>query len=100
MSKFVTLECDMANIAFRVDLQVRGGDVIAGLRRASGHTWEVDNQFTYKTDYVWTVDAVITQYADRVPYPAEKQCLLIAGDRENKRSLIVCADEVTLVESE
>ena len=87
----------MAQIAFRVDLQVRGGDEKPGLRKIDGHTWAIDDQFVLHGKQ-WTVDAVITRFVDGVPYPAEAQCLLIAGDRDTRSSVIVDADEVLFVE--
>ena len=87
------------NIAYRVDIQTHEtkGELI--LRNMNRHTWEVDDKFTYG-GREWTVDAVLLQWMDGVPYPAEKLCLLIAGDRETRSSLVINSDRVELVESE
>ena len=84
-------------IAFRVDLKTEKGESI--MRLANGQTWEVGDRFT-NMGKTWTVDAVLMQYADDVPYPAEKLCLLIAGDRDTRSSLVVDARHVELVESD
>ena len=72
------------NIAFRVDLRSRDtqGEVL--LRRLNAHTWDIDDRFAYG-GREWTVDAVLTQFVDGVPYPAEKRCLLIAGEGTRRR---------------
>ena len=87
----------MTNIAFRVDLRVAGEK--SGLRVLNGHTWEVNDRFLY-SGREWTVDAVLVKYRDGVPYPAEALCLLIAGDRDARSSVVVSADDVVLVESD
>ena len=84
-------------IAFRVDLNTEKGESM--LRNACGHTWEVGDVFV-NMGKTWTVDAILTQFADNVPYPAEKLCLLIAGDRDTRSSIVVDARHVELVESE
>lgn len=83
-------------IAFRVDLRLKGEKSL--LRVLNGHTWEAGDVFEY-AGKTWVVDAALVKFRDGVPYPAEDLCLLIAGDPDTRSSLVVNANEVTLVES-
>lgn len=85
-------------IAFRVDIQLRDEEGPT-LRLANGHTWMVDDVFTYR-GREWTVDAVLVKFLDGVPYPAQELVILVAGDRDTRSSVVVDADDVILVESD